>query len=29
AKVPFEPREDKPVYCSECFEKMKEVQAEE
>ncbi|MCR4747310.1 MAG: zinc-ribbon domain containing protein [Clostridiales bacterium] len=24
AKVPFEPREDRPVYCSECFAKMKE-----
>lgn len=24
AKVPFQPREDKPVYCSECFAKMKE-----
>ncbi len=23
-KVPFQPREDKPVYCSECFAKMKE-----
>ena len=23
-KVPFEPRNDKPVYCSECFAKMKE-----
>ncbi|MBR4622071.1 MAG: zinc-ribbon domain containing protein [Ruminococcus sp.] len=22
AKVPFEPREDRPVYCSECFAKM-------
>ena len=21
AKVPFEPRHDRPVYCSECFEK--------
>jgi len=19
AKVPFEPKEDRPVYCSECF----------
>lgn len=26
AKVPFQPREDKPVYCSECFAKMKEQQ---
>ena len=24
AKVPFRPREDRPVYCSECFAKMKE-----
>ena len=24
AKVPFKPREDRPVYCSECFAKMKE-----
>ena len=23
AKVPFQPREDRPVYCSECFAKMK------
>jgi CxxC-x17-CxxC domain-containing protein len=23
AKVPFKPREDRPVYCSECFAKMK------
>jgi len=22
-KVPFEPREDRPVYCSECFAKMR------
>ena len=30
AKVPFKPREDRPVYCSECFAKMKEeVPAEE
>ncbi|MFR1111537.1 MAG: CxxC-x17-CxxC domain-containing protein, partial [Anaerotruncus colihominis] len=26
AKVPFQPREDRPVYCSECFAKMKENQ---
>ena len=26
AKVPFRPREDRPVYCSECFAKMKEEQ---
>ena len=24
AKVPFKPREDRPVYCSECFAKMRE-----
>ena len=24
AKVPFKPREDRPVYCSECFAKMKQ-----
>ena len=24
AQVPFMPREDRPVYCSECFAKMKE-----
>lgn len=24
AKVPFKPREDRPVYCSECFAKSKE-----
>ena len=24
AKVPFQPREDRPVYCSDCFAKMKE-----
>jgi len=24
AKVPFEPRNDRPVYCSECFAKMRE-----
>ncbi len=23
AKVPFRPREDRPVYCSECYAKMK------
>lgn len=22
AKVPFEPKEDRPVYCSECYQKM-------
>ncbi|MBQ5816693.1 MAG: hypothetical protein IIW33_04445, partial [Oscillospiraceae bacterium] len=25
---PFKPREDRPVYCSECFAKMKEEAAE-
>lgn len=24
ARVPFQPREDRPVYCSSCYEKMKE-----
>lgn len=24
AKVPFQPREDRPVYCSDCFAQMKE-----
>ena len=24
ATVPFKPREDRPVYCSECFARMKE-----
>ena len=24
AKVPFRPKDDRPVYCSECFAKMKE-----
>ena len=23
AKVPFEPKSDRPVYCSECFARMK------
>ena len=26
AKVPFQPREDRPVYCSDCFAKMKDAQ---
>lgn len=26
AKVPFEPKEGRAVYCSECFAKMKEEQ---
>ncbi|MBQ1596933.1 MAG: zinc-binding protein, partial [Clostridia bacterium] len=25
-KVPFKPREDRPVYCSECFASMSEAQ---
>lgn len=25
AKVPFRPREDRPVYCSECFAKMNQA----
>lgn len=24
ARVPFQPREDRPVYCSDCFASMKE-----
>lgn len=28
ARVPFEPREDRPVYCSECFARMKEEEAQ-
>lgn len=24
AKVPFQPREDRPVYCSECFAQQRE-----
>ena len=24
AKIPFRPREDRPVYCSECFSKKRE-----
>ena len=24
SKVPFEPKSDRPVYCSECFAKMRE-----
>ena len=26
AKVPFEPKTDRPVYCSECFARMREQQ---
>ena len=26
AKVPFEPKSDRPVYCSECFAKMRAEQ---
>ncbi|MDO4516944.1 MAG: zinc-binding protein, partial [Bacillota bacterium] len=25
AKVPFEPKSDRPVYCSECFARMREA----
>ncbi|MDL2293861.1 zinc-ribbon domain containing protein [Ruminococcaceae bacterium OttesenSCG-928-D13] len=28
AKVPFKPREDRPVYCSECFASMNAEAAE-
>ncbi len=28
AKVPFRPREDRPVYCSECFASIKDESAE-
>ena len=24
ARVPFKPHDDRPVYCSECFAKLKE-----
>ena len=24
AKVPFQPREDRPVYCSECYAKLRQ-----
>ena len=27
AEVPFKPREDRPVYCSDCFNKKKETEA--
>jgi CxxC-x17-CxxC domain-containing protein len=26
ARVPFEPKSDRPVYCSDCFAKMREAQ---
>ena len=26
AKVPFQPTEDRPVYCSECYSKIREQQ---
>ena len=26
AKVPFQPKDGRPVYCSECYAKMKEEQ---
>ena len=29
AKVPFQPKDGRPVYCSECFAKMKEEEAAE
>lgn len=29
AKVPFKPREDRPVYCSECFAKQQEAKETE
>ena len=29
ATVPFKPREDRPVYCSECFAKQKEEESAE
>ena len=29
AKIPFQPREDRPVYCSDCFAKMREAEAAE
>ena len=29
AKIPFVPRDDRPVYCSECFAKMKEEETAE
>jgi len=25
--VPFQPRGDKPVYCSDCFEKMRSTRS--
>ncbi|MBE6720101.1 MAG: zinc-binding protein [Ruminococcaceae bacterium] len=28
-KVPFEPKEDRPVYCSECFAKIQEAETAE
>ena len=28
-KVPFEPKEDRPVYCSECFAKIQEAEQAE
>ncbi|TMC58497.1 MAG: zinc-binding protein [Chloroflexi bacterium] len=27
ARVPFQPRGDKPVYCSDCFEKMRSTRS--
>ena len=28
ARLPFEPKDGRPVYCSECFEKLRSEQAE-
>jgi len=28
-EVPFKPREDRPVYCRECFQKRKEQENQE
>ncbi|MBQ3379894.1 MAG: zinc-ribbon domain containing protein [Clostridia bacterium] len=29
ARVPFKPRNDRPIYCSECFQKQKDAAAAE
>lgn len=29
AKIPFKPREDRPVYCSDCFAKSKDENKDE
>ena len=26
AKVPFQPKDDRPIYCSECYARMKEAE---